>query len=750
MPVVHFILQRPFFVVFTVLIISLVAGYEAYRLPVITSIEALIRKDDPNRIFYSEFRKTFGADDAVVVAIGAKEVFAHNVLEYIKSLTEEIESLDGVEDCLSITSTETIMGLKEDFIVEPLFEDGYIPSGKNELKEIKAKAFSNPLIVGNIINTSSNATLILVRTASHEDDQEFESRLLARIHEILDRTPRPPDIQGPFVAGWPVVDVSMATYMNKDVMTFVPISAFLMCITVFLFVRSWPYTALIMTIMLLSLLWTMAALKVVGGAMSPLTSILPPLIMALSLSDGIHIITTYLRLKDIVKTVKEAWWPCALTSLTTAIGFLSLLVSDIPAIRHFGAAAAAGMGIELFLCFTLLITLVPRVRRVGSGVSSTNWYPFMNFLEKVAQAVPSTQGPVLLVTVVFLLLAAIGISRLRVDTNMLDYFYKSSDVRKAASFVDNTLGGANTIEISLKTLGEHDFLEPQNIQRLEEIFSLLKKRSGITEVTGPNSFLKLMNRAFHSDNAIYYKVPDSREMSAQYLLLYDGDEMSHFLSSEEKWARISARTNLHGTEDLSRLYSWLKESLEGIFRGTGVEYKITGKTYLFNHMAQDIVSSQVESLALASLIIFGIMFVVLKDLKLGLISIVPNVLPIAGNLAIMGFLGIPINTATAIISAVAIGIAVDDTIHFIVHFKRERDQGGPGMAAIRNALIKKGRAAISTSLVLVVGFGVLVVSNFIPTAQFGVLSALIMLMALTADIVVLPVLLTIGEGKLHN
>ena len=742
MQLCYFCIKRPILTVFFTILITIGAVYEVVRLPVVTSIESLVRKDNPDRIFYSKFRNTFGTDDAVVIAIGAEEIFSPDILHYINRLTEKFEALGGVESCLSLTTAETIRGLENDFIVEPLFEEGRIPRDPGQLIDIKEKALANPLIVGNLVNETANATVILIRTKSHEDDQAFESRILSGIQHILSSIEPPSKILGPYIAGWPVVDVKMAEYMNKDVIKFVPISAFLMCLIVYMFVGMWSYTAFIMAVMLLSLLWTMAILRLVGGAMSPLTSILPPLIMALSLSDGIHLTTIYMRLRDIDKTIREAWWPCALTSFTTAIGFLSLLISDIPAIRHFGAAAAFGMGIELFLSFTLLISLLPKMQTdTSKTVRRARPYLFSRILDWIARSVPDFKRGVLIITALSVMTAIAGISRLRVDTNMLDYFYESSYIRKSASFVDSFLGGANTIEISLTTKAGNDFLYPENMGRVEHITSWLKARPGITKVIDPNSFLKLMNKAFYGDNKNFYTLPTSREMAAQYLLLYDGDELSHFMTDDREWVRISARTNLHGTEDLMNLYSSLETVLKHVLEESHILAQFTGKTYIFNHMAQDIVSSQIESLALASVIIFGIMFMVLKDVRLGLISIIPNLLPIIGNLAIMGFVGIPINTATAIISAVAIGIAVDDTIHFIVHYKRSTDAGSTRLDAVRDAIIKKGPAAVSTSLVLLLGFGILITSNFVPTAQFGVLCSLIMLMTLLADLFVLPVLL---------
>ncbi len=741
MPLVQFIIKRPTLVVIIVLIISLAAGYEAFRLPVITSIEALVRKDDPDRIFYSKFRRTFGADDAIVVALGAKEIFTRKVLEYIKALTEKIEALDGVEDCLSIISTETIRGLNEDFIVEPLFEDGLVPSGEDELKEIKAKAFSNPLIVGNIINASSNATLILVRTASHEDDQEFESRLLAKIHEILDETPPPPGIQGPFVAGWPVVDVYNALFINRDVRRFVPISSILMALIVFSFVQNIYLTLAIIGIMILSLIWTLGLLALIGGAMSPLTSILAPLIMALSLADGIHLVLSFLRLDNIFQAIFETWWPSLLTSLTTASGFLSLLVSDIPAIRHFGISAAGGMIGEFVLTYTFLIAFLTVFMKRKSNIKyREHSYPFQLFLSKLYYLIQRKGQIIILFSVFFSIAACLAIQKLNVDSNLLHYFFEDSDIRIATNFIDHNLGGAETVEISLKGKLEGSLIEKGAMKNVDNLTTWLGNQEGIGTVITLNSFLKLMNKAFHNDDPAYFTIPTSREMAAQYLLLYDGSELFHFSDESYSWVRISARSNLHGTKALNDLLTRLKAKCESVFNSK-IAPRFTGKTYILNRMATKIVKSQIESLILASAIIFSTMFLVLRSVPLGILSIIPNVIPIIGNFGFMGIFGIPINTATAIISAVAIGIIVDDTIHFVVQFKRAEKRCNKKYDVIKKVMIQKGPAILSTSIVLFIGFGVLVISNFVPTVQFGILAGFTILLALIADLMILPSLL---------
>ncbi len=718
------------------------AAWQALHLPIVTSTDAIIPRDEAWR-YYQEFRQEFGADDALVIALSAPDILAPEVIDYVRLLTSSFEEFPEVEDVLSLSNVEDIFGSEEDFVVEPLIGDRDLRDPQAR-RWVESRLQKNPLIYGNLVSRDLKATILLLRTAYRGEDLDFENRLVKRVSRFLEGHP-PPKGVSLHLSGWPLVNVKMAAFMNQDLLIFVPVSFVTLCLLVYLFLRSFRATLAVALILNLSLLSAMAALKMVGGALSPMTAILAPLTMALSLADVIHVVTTYFRLPEgprrVIKTVSETWSPCFLTSLTTSIGFASLLLSRIPSIREFGAAAAAAMFIEYFFTFTVLVFLLPWIGR-GKWAEG----PLRRLIDPLAKSYPAWWKAAFF----FFLLATIGslygVHFLKVESDVIEYFHHSTKVYQDARFIDQKLGGVHTIELSLKAK-EGDFLDPIRLKKIEALSEFLRQDPVFSEVISPADFFKLMNRAFHAEDERFYRLPETRALISQYMLLYGGTELEHFLSQGETWARISARTPVHNSAILNQKIRLIEAKMAELFPEEAVEARVTGKTYLVNRTVDDIVNCQVESLALAAFLIFGLMFLVLRSFKLGLLSVAPNVFPLLANLGFMGFFGIPLNTATATISAVAIGIAVDDTIHFLVRYQRAR-KAFPPVEAVRQTLKSKGLAAITTSLVLIIGFLVLTTSRFIPTVQFGFLCALVMLLALLADLFLLPALIKLWERRL--
>ena len=712
-------------------------SWQALRLPIVTSTDAIIPRDQEYR-FYEEFRQQFGADDAVAVALKARDVFQPPVLRYIRTLTEAFEEIAEIEDVLSLTNVEDVKGGEEEFIVAPLIGEE-LPESQEEIEAVKKRARQNPLIYGNLVSKDFSSTMLLLRTAYKGEDLDFENRLVKKVHQVLKKNPPPEGVEI-HLSGWPVINVNMASFMNRDLLVFVPTSFTCLCLLVWLFLRSVRAMIAVGILINFSLIGAMATLKLVGGALSPMTAILAPLTMALALADAIHLITTYFKLKShrVEEAIRETWHPCFLTSLTTAIGFGSLLISRIPSIRQFGAAAAGAMFVEYFFTFTFLAFVLPWI---AQGKKSTGLSKAL--VTPLANSYPRWTGGALVIFLLATFVSLYGIQKIRVDSDVLEFFHPDTRVYQDAVFIDRHLGGVQTIEISLKA-EKGDFLDPKLLKKIDELAQFLEKRPIFSEVITPAEFFKLMNRAFHNEDEAYFRLPRSRELLAQYLLLYGGTELEHFLDPDQTWARVSARTPEHSSEVINQEMEVLRRKLKTLFANEPVSWRLTGKTYLVNRTAEDIVKSQTESLALAAVLIFGLMFMVLRSLKIGLLSVPPNAFPIMANLGLMGLVGIPLNTATATISAVAIGIAVDDTIHFLVQYERERKKKDP-ISAVKATLERKGLAAITTSLVLIVGFLVLVVSRFIPTVQFGELCALVMVLALAADLFLLPSLIKLGR-----
>jgi uncharacterized protein len=741
--------------IFLILLLVLTAlgslGYS--RLPIETSVESLIIENDPDLLFYEKFKAQFGEDEFLVVAFAGPEIFSAKTLAWITEKNEELERIEEVREVVSLTTVEDIVGSDYDFIIRPLVEE--LPDTPEGFLHIRQRALDNPLIHGSLISNDGLASLFLIRTVPHPGDEGYDARLIEQVKSHFQQDVEMPSGLEWHLAGWLVTDVNMAGYMNRDMAIFMPITYLLLIVLLWFFLRNGYAVCISVIHISLCLTWTMAFLYLVGGAMSPMTSILTPLMMALALSDCVHIFSDFLKqerssqnvVDSMGKTLERLMVPCFLTSLTTAIGFASLVVSDIPPIRHFGLAAACGMMTE----FVLLVTVLPLGvwflrRRPGLLKKRKNSHAGGFYGGAVLSRLVSRRPlHVLVVAAALVVLSLVGITRLKVETNLIEYFKKDSSVYQDTRFVDEHFEGVNTLEVSFLSPIPDAFKDPVNLQILEEVAAYLETQPDINRTTTVADFLKQMNRAFHGDREEAYVLPNSKEMAAQYLLLYDGDELENFIDTDYRWARLSAQINEHRSTVLKQRIEDLQAFLQYRFAESGLNIVVTGKTMLVNKLVKSIVDSQVQSLALACGVIFAILFIVFRSISLGLLSLVPNTLPIVFNLGLMGWLGIPLNTATAIISAVAIGIAVDDTIHLIHQYQEERRNGVNRHPAVLASLKKKGGAMVVTSLILMGGFGVLVLSSFVPTIQFGFLCSMIMLFTLACDLLVLPALILVSK-----
>lgn len=452
----------------------------------------------------------------------------------------------------------------------------------------------------------------------------------------------------------------------------------------------------------------------------------------------------------IVTHVVEALWrPCLAAILTTMAGFASLTISQVGPIRHFGIAASLGAGYTLVMAFTLLPALLVIIRR---PISRRHAQPLKtdlldNLLGGIARLVTRHPRPILLGAGLIAAVAAAGMVRLRVETNGLEFFFPNAPPVTQTLEVERRLAGTEDLRISLKGTKPDALLTVEAVAVQEQIEAWLRDRPEVDKVVGLPDYLKSMNRAFHDDDPAHSTLPDSADLIAQYMLLYDGEDIRDVLVDDASWASINARVHVHGVAELKGLVEATKEHLAAL--DPVAKARTTGHSLLAVNLVDAIMSAQIQSLALASLLIFAMVALIFRSLRDGLIAMPPNLLPILLNLGLMGWAGIPLNPATAMISAVAIGIAVDDTVHFLAEYRTTRDKGTDTVEAVRHTLLLRGRAMASTSVVLFFAFVVLVVSSFLPVVHFGLLTATTMVSALAADLLFLPALLVTLRHRHH-
>jgi len=737
---------------FLLVMVTCLSAWLLSLLPVETSVESLIMENDPDLVFYEDYKREFGEDEFIIVAFSSDNIFTPEMLKEIHGLTLKLEAVKEVKEVISITNIESILGTEYDFIVQPLCQD--VPETMADAQNIKRLAFNLKSVKNNIISDDGKSSLFLIRTLPHEGDEAYDARLLKKVERIFSENKGQDSFlqkSGIHIAGWLVTDVNMSAHINRDNQVFMPLLYLILGSFLFFALKSVISVAIGLVNITLCLVWTMAALFLSGGAISPMTAILTPLIMALAVSDSIHVLLHFFKqkrtrenlLETLKLTINNLWRPCFLTSLTTAIGFLSLLVSDIPPIRHFGLAAALGMMAEFVLTMTLIPLSIYFFRNTEFVVKDFKIRE--NILSKATTKLSSfimhKKYWILSASALLVAGSVAGTLKVEVETNLIEYFKKSSMVYRDFDFIDTRLNGVNTIEISIQHKNGESLITPQALRIIDRVETYLANLPIVGTTTSVNTFIKQMNQSFHAEDPQFYTVPESGEMIAQYMLIYGGDEIYNFLNDTYSWTRISARISEHSSKKLEAYIDRIQNFIENQIEDQDIDIRITGKTFLVNKLVKRIVDSQVNSLLLAFIIIFGILFMVFKSFKIGLLSLIPNSLPILFNLGLMGLMGIPLNTATAIISAVAIGIAVDDTIHYLTAYQDGRYQNNSMGEAALEAVSVKGEPIIVTSFILCCGFGVMVLSSFVPTIQFGFLSAMIMISAMVCDLFILPALI---------
>ncbi|MBU4526721.1 MAG: MMPL family transporter [Desulfomicrobium sp.] len=709
----------------------------------VDNVDYFTIEDDPDVAFYKTIKDTFGDDEFFVIAFSSPEMFTPSLLRMIATITKELEAIPEVEEVQSLANVDYIHGAEEYFEVRPFLE--HIPDDALGLDILRRQALSNPLYVGNLISTDGNTAAIVVSPKTHSaEDGSFRKRLLEQTKAVLHNHRGVVDQF--HLAGWTMTNFSLSQFMKSDVATFIPLTYLFITLTIWLTFRNLRLTLLALANISICTGATMGLFPLLGITLNNVTTIVPPLVMALALTDTVHIFS-HLDKKLLAQSqspaealkivLKRVLIPSFLTSLTTAAGFISLVLSDIPPIKEFGYVASIGMVFEFVFSFLLLPPLLLLCNPGKIFIHDSNGQGFNAFLSGLSNLVHSYPRRITAVTALLLLGALWAASTIKVETNLLEYFKPSSTLRHELEYVESRLSGVGTVDISLKAQERDAFRDPANLAVIERVQSLAETLPGVDRTISFVDFLKDMNMSFHDENQDFYSIPDSRELVSQYLLLYDSGDMEDFITTEYDHARILIRISEHNSASQARIIAALRSFIDQN-ENSGLQIQVTGRAVQDVNTIDALVQGQVQSLTMAAGVISLIMILAMRSLAIGLLSLVPNMVPIVLNFGIMGALGIPLNTSTALISVIGLGIAVDDTIHFLTEYNLRRAEKMPIPETLRRVTMDKGLGICSSTVILFIGFSVLMLSNFVPTMSFGFLSAVIMITAWIGDMIVLP------------
>jgi len=748
---IHLIINYPKTVIALNLLVVALLALPIYRININPDLQALIPADDPELIRMEELEDEFGGLDIILLSYHTENVFTAKSLKLIHEISTALEDLPQIDHLISLTNYETIFSEDETMMVD-LFIRAY-PQSREESDSLARAATADPMMGRLLVSDDHSYTAFLIFTDTEAD----EVMTVEAVRDVL----KPYQNAGNDLrlGGMPVIRTHISEDIGRDTRIFIPAGMVLIAILLYLSFRSRRGTLLPLLVVVLSILGTLGLMSWLGLMLSVISSIMPIMLIAVASAYGIHIITRYFEdcssmaeeadSKAIVASVIEHMLrPIFLAALTTVIGFLSLLSHILPASREVGVLTAFGV----VLAFGLSITFIPAILVLFEKPSKERQR--RNLTNRLLSRILMVMGNfvyhhkkvVIAGFVILMILAATGIPAVELDSNPLNYYGPESSVRIVNTIIDEHFGGSTTMSVVV----EGDIKSPAVLRQIDEIQSYLDQVDGVGYTLAITDFIKLMNQSMHEGDPAYYKIPDSRELVSQYLLLYSWESSDSYLDAyvdyEYRLSQIVVRMN---TMDVYRMVDIQRDLNHYLDTTIHVDNKPKSEGYavLLGNLMPMMVKGQIRSLILSVVLAALVTGLVFRSLAAALISALPLAFAIAGVFGLMGYWGIYLNTATSMLSSIMIGIGIDYTIHFLFRFRTEIRHGLSDHEAIVKSLSTTGQGIIINGFSVMMGFAVCMLSTFIPIYFFGWLISVSIFMCLIAALTLLPVVLILTRPK---
>ncbi len=759
------------------------------KLTIDISTEGFLHKTDPSLIDYDAFRDQLGRDELILVAIQSPEVFEKNFLHRLKELHDDLaENVPYIEDITSLINARNTRGEEDELIVEDLLEKW--PETTEKIAEIKQRVFDNPMYKNTLISEDGKFTTILIKLQTYSsigddtdvlegfeedvakeatdfrdsekpDEKEYltdkeNSEAVNMAYKITEKH-QAPDFQV-YVAGSSAVTHFLKISMIKDVRSFLSLAFITVAVFLFIMFRRISGVLLPLLIVVLSLISTIGIMAAFGAPIKLPTQILPSFILAVCVGYSVHILALFYqhfrknRNKEdaIAYSTGHSGLAVVMTAATTAGGLFSFSTSDVAPIADVGIFA--GIGVLLGMVYTIvllpaLLAIVP-VKGAKGKEDKPEDTTIDRFLARVGRISIGHPYVIFIVSAVFIAFSFAGIMRIRFSHDILRWLPENSSVRIATEKIDKELRGSISLEIIIDTGKENGLYDPDILNRLEETAAYLETlevgKIFVGKAWSLTTILKEINRALNENRKEFYTIPQDRKLIAQEFLLFENsgsDDMEDFTDSQFSKARLMIKLPF---ED-AVLYGSFLDKVNEHFQKKYPDVKITttGMTALLFRTVINAIASMSRSYIYALIVITILMILLIGRLRIGLLSMVPNLAPIIVMLGIVGWFNIPMSLFTMLVGNIAIGLAVDDTIHFMYNFRKYFEESGDPNFAVMETLHTTGRPMLVTSCVLSIGFFIYMFASMNNLFHFGLLTGLTIIMALLADYFIAPALMVV-------
>jgi len=749
----NWVVKRRWFIVLFTVVAVMAAGNGGSNLKFNNDYHIFFDADNPQVLAFDGLQEKYTKDDNAFITISPKngDVFTKETLAAVEDLEQMAWQVPYSTRVDALSNYQHTRSVGDDMFVEPLATDLENKSD-SAMAYIKAVAMREPILIDRLVNKAGSVTAVNVTVSFPADSMDAPMQVMNYVRNMVSEWEEKHPNHETHISGIVMMNGAFAEEAMGDMGTLVPLMLLLILITVGITTRSVSSFFISLFVLIFSIMTAMGIAGWIGIELTGPSSSAPTMIMTLAIADSIHLLVTMLQLmrkgvakkEAIIESIRINFMPVFITSVTTIIGFLTLNFAEGAPFHDLGNITAIGVAAAFLLSVTLLPALVAifpfriKVKEVVEGKTP--------LLDKLANFIIGRYKVVLVVSVLFVL----GISSLalknELNNQFVEFFDKSVKFRTDTDYIAENLTGIYNVEYSLGA-GEADGISnPDYLNKMEEFEKWFKTQPEVTHVNAFSETMKRVNASMHGDDRAYYKIPKTKEEAAQFLLLYEmslpyGLDLNNQINVDKSETRFTVTTKNVSSNEMMALTAkaeqWLRDNAPEEMFSFGIS-----TTLMFSHITATNMTSMLQSGFGALILISLILIFALRSFKYGVLSLVPNVTPIAVAFGFWYLIKGEIDMSVAVVLGMTLGIVVDDTIHLLAKYIRaRREMGKSPEDAIRYAFHTVGRAVIVTTVVLTIGFSVLMQSAFGLNANMGKLTAITIVVALVLDMLLLPALL---------
>jgi len=753
---------------FAVVLLTVLAAWQAISVRMDTSIEVWFLEDDPDLVSYKRFLEVFDSDQIVVMAYTDAELWTDDGLLFLKELGEAAADLDYVIEARSVVTLPKITSPARGMIeVERPYE--FAPPDPAALRD---RVLGDDLLRG-LVSADGLTAAVLLSVDALQEESHLKIVLADSLRQLATRFEERARSEGHHdltieLAGPTMMDAAFFTYTERDFIVVFPLMLGVIVLLILLLFRTPRALVMPLAVVLVDCLWVTGLMGASGQNITIIHGIIYPLILGIGIASSVHVMSRSLANRRegmdaaaaSMASLRSLLAPCFFTAVTTTAGMLSLGTSTLAPLRQFGVLGAVGAFSTFLLTYALGPYLLPLLPAPAAGEDSKSdaiWARWDQFLTGLGELALRRARSVALIAGLLVAVGIAGIFQLNTGSNPVHYYKADDPVRVSLEYVDSVLSGTSNLEILIDTGRDGGVKEPDILQRILEAQEFLEAIDGVGTTLSLVDYIATLQRVSRGPDAEARgdQLPQTRAEVAQLLLLMnDPDTEAQVVDHSYRRARITATLKVSESDKLNPQIPKVESMLDRLFpavedgRTTGMWARATGMTKLISNMDRHLLHSATRSVGLAFIMVLLFMTLALRSVRLGLFSMIPNILPIVMVMGVMGWGGIPLDPGTTMIGAVALGLVVDNTVHFLHPFRAFSKQGMATLQATQATLLLTGRAIITTTVVLVCAFWLLLLASFNPNVYFGLLCGLAVAFGLVADLVVLPAALILIKPRL--